>query len=270
MKAFIAAALFGVLALGTPGTARASYFCPSDVYFMTPWSFSLDAPAAGAVSTHYFMRLQADAPGALSGHVILATADAEYTVPFDVQFHPDADANSDGFASDGSFVTLPKPGAVQYAWVTDVTTAAGKTKACPIFPYTLPTLSAADRRRMAPPHPPAPGVHIQYDSAPATFFAALPPVNCPQPNRPVQLKGDIPHLTNFYDPSITGKPIVTGIVAVGPEGNSLGTALIHSSGSAAYDTAGRQIYDQHKYLPQLFHCTPVNAYYYFAIQFRPG
>jgi len=253
--------------------ADASPFCSADIGFMAPWDFDADAPAGGDASAHYAYRLKDNGNDVLSGHITLASDTQYYTLAFDDVHFADAgnpasdpDPVGDEYEASGAFLSLPAPAAIRYAWVSDVTDSAGTTTKCPIFPYKLPALTAQDRARMTSAPPPK-GVHVMYRDRPAQPGAALTPPSCPKPYRDVAPAGDGPGITQFYDPSITGKPIVQGAAAVDASGKVIATAVLKPSGSQVYDDAAKEEIAVRKFIPALFDCQPVAGIYYFAQEY---
>ena len=273
MKLGVYAVAFCVSAIVCMGRAAASPFCPADVAFVTPWDFEKDAPADGASSLHYAYRLKDDGTDVLSGHVVFASDSQTYTLAFDRMHFTDAnrpasdpDPIGDEFVGDGAFVTLPANVPIRYAWVSDVTDAGGAVTNCPVFPFKVPALTAEDRARMTASAPPK-GVHIMYNDRLAQAGAPLPPANCPDPYRDVAPEGAGPGYTQFYDPSITGKPQVEGAAAVDPSGKVVATAVLKSSGSQVYDNAAKEEYGVRKFRPALFDCRPAAGIYYFIQEY---
>lgn len=240
---------------------------------MTPWDFTLDAPAATDASAHYAYRLKDDGTDVLSGHVVLAGVSQTYTFAFkNVHFTDsnnspnDPDYDGDEFTADGAFVSLTAPFAVKYAWVSDVTDSSGKVTNCPIFPYEIDPLTPDERQQLTSAPPPK-GVHIVYNDRLATPGASLPPASCPVPYRAAKPDGDGPKYTEFFDPSIAGKPIVHAAAAVDPTGKVIAAGVLKSSGSQVYDDAAKAEIADQKFIPALFDCQPAAGMYYFQKEY---
>ncbi|HEV3153211.1 MAG TPA: energy transducer TonB [Candidatus Baltobacteraceae bacterium] len=272
MKLGVYAVVF-FIALFCAGRAQASPFCAADVEFMTPWNFDVDAPAPSDSSAHYAYRLKDDGDDVLSGHIVVATDTQTYVVPFDdVRFvdsnNPPSnpDPIGDEYEAPGAFLSLPAPAPIRYAWVSDVTDSAGKTSKCPIFPYKLESLTAAERAQMTSVPPPK-GVHVMYRDRLARAGAPIASATCGDPYRETKPDGDGPRYTQFFDPSISGKPIVQGAAAVDPSGRVIATAVLKSSGSQVYDNAAKEEWAIRKFIPALFDCQPAAGIYFFAQEY---
>lgn len=273
MRHIFCALAFCIFLFGVSAAADASPFCPADVGFMTPWDFALDAPSATDTSAHYAYRLKDDGTDVLSGHIVLAGDAQTYTLAFkNVHFTDsnnsadDPDYEGDEFAADGAFLSLPAPFAVRYAWVSDVTDSSGAVTKCPIFPYKLDALTPEDRQRMTSAPPPK-GVHVMYNDRLATLGASLPAASCPVPYRDTKPDGEMNHYTQFYDPSIAGKPVVTAAAAVDPNGKVVAAAVLKSSGSQVYDSAAKEEVAGQKFVPALFDCEPAAGIYFFEREY---
>jgi hypothetical protein len=255
------------IALATHTRAQASMFCPADVAFMTPWDLATDTPSANDASSHYAFNLEGDNPGLLSGELILVTDTKAYTAAFDrVQLvrsleHPNE------FASDGSFIQLPAKEAVRYAWVDNVTDAAGKHTDCPTFPYEVPKLSAQERTELTPANPQPPKGAFAFNGLVAKFKMDLPPLGCAKPYGVTSPLADISQTYDFYDPSVVNSPVVEGRVDIDSSGKPLAVEITKSSGVVAFDAYVREWHGSNTYRPAIFRCVPVVSSYYFQVEY---
>jgi TonB family protein len=226
-------------------------FCDADV--ATFGSVDMGAPPnPRAATARVVMMLDANAPGTLSGDVVLLTDDAAYDVPFS-----DLQAAKNGNAQSGItaplFVGFSKPLAVRYAWVDSIGLNGAAPHPCPSNPYSYGSPGSA----MTVELPPNPQVLNAVPVLAATFRQALPPPDCGEPYRPAKLLAWGNQETDVWDTSTGLKAAAQVRVFLDSDGKVAGISVVRSSGSAAVDALAAQSAARARYQPAIFRCVPV-------------
>lgn len=251
--ALFAALLCVLLGAFTQGNAAASVFCDADIVGVA----SLDAVRPEnprLAQPRLALILGSNDAGTLNGDVILLTPDAAYNVHF-------ANVAAGKSASGGQLnITKPlligssQPLAVTYAWVDDIGMNGAAPHPCPTNPFDV---VFGNRAIPAIQFPSLPAALNLVDVIPATFKMSLPPTDCAEPYRRARQTKSGPKTTEYFDTSQGLKAKLQLRVFLDSDGKVADVRVIHSSGSAAVDTAAIVGVSKAQYAPEIFRCVPV-------------
>jgi len=234
------------------GKARASIFCDADIAGLA----AVDTPRPEnprVPQPRLALILDSNAPGALSGDIILLADDAAY----DVNFSGVVAAKN---AADLSGITKPlligfsKPLAVRYAWVDQIGIDGAVPHSCPTNPFEFGDRSAGSEAISLPT---GPLTLNAFQIVPAVFKMTLPALDCSEPYREPKLTKWVEDKTDVLDTSAGLKANTRVRVFLDSNGKVAYANINKSSGSPAVDNAAVSAAAKALYQPAIFRCTAV-------------
>ncbi len=232
--------------------ASASVFCDADVLGLV--RANAPKPENPRIPQPQFaLILDSNAPGTLSGDVVLVTDDAAYDVNFS-----DIVAEKNGSSLSGItkplFIGFSKPLNVRYAWVDQVGVNGAAPHSCPTNPFEA---GASDGTTDAFPVPAMIYAINAFQFVSATFKMNLPPTDCKEPYREAKLSKWMEDKTDVLDTSAGLKTSSRVRVFLDSDGKVAYANISKSSGSPAVDNAAVSAAAKALYQPAIFRCTPV-------------
>ncbi|HEX5276000.1 MAG TPA: energy transducer TonB [Candidatus Rubrimentiphilum sp.] len=230
--------------------AHASVFCDADIAALA----SVDAaPATNPrMKPRLAFVLESNAPGSLSGDVVVLTQNAAYDVNFSNVAAAKSASSSLGVTKP-ILVAFPKPLAVEFAWVDEIGMDGAAQHSCPTDPFGGPGGNDAGEAVSLPPVYSMSGFQI----VPATFKMNLPVPDCKEAYSAARMVDWGSQETEYFDTSAGLHTAATVRVFLGSDGKVLDAHVLHSSGSAIVDDAAIEKSANATYSPAIFRCAPI-------------
>ncbi len=197
--------------------------------------------------------LDSNAPGALSGDIVLLTDDTAYDVNFSGVLAAKNAADMSGITKP-LLIGFPKPLTVRYAWVDQIGIDGAAPHSCPTNPFELGGSNDATEAISLPSGPLMPNA---FQIVPAAFKMNLPALGCTEPYREPKLTKWVEEKTDVLDTSAGLKANARVRVFLDSDGKVAYANISKSSGSPAVDNAAVSAAAKALYQPAIFRCTAV-------------